>query len=943
MLIISAVTLEFVPLAIYAQVVQDENPEQRLEEIVVTGSRITRQDPVSAPTPVTVVSPTELLNARPGNLAQALVELPELMGSVTTQSATISVGAGAISPNLRAVGAQRTLTLLDGRRLPPYRLQGGSNLNIIPLNLIKRVDVVTGGASAAYGSDAVSGVINFVLDTTFEGLDGEVNGGITSQGDKGNYHASLAAGTGFAGGRGHIVGSVDYYNDDGLMFEDRRWLLDHWSVITVPGVTAATASPSNPFRILARDVVLSNASYGGLITSGPLQGIQFGPGGVPTSFTYGQYVTGATMSGGEGANPSDFGNLYAPQTRSAAFTHVIYDLTDAVSVYGEAGYNTSKVTINSFANWENGVMHFEIPVDNYYLPQSIRDQMIALGLQSFPMGRVSPDFGALGGPTTSELIRAVGGVKANFGAGWSLDAYYAHAKNTQKMVTYNDSKLEDLFMAADTVVDPATGGPICWATLNNPTSTDPSIQDCVPINLFGPGAPSQEALDYVLGTEIDHINITQDVVALTVNGEPFTSWAGPVQVAFGGEYRKEKASMTSDDIAASFVSNAGIRTMPASLNGKRGGYNLTNMQPNSGSFDVKEAFVEVQLPLARDVTMARSLDFNAAGRYAEYSHGGGVNSWKAGFVYQPITGLRLRATQSRDVRAANVNELFAPGAGTGLGITDPFRNNEQVLGGTTFTTGNPDLTPEKADTTVVGFTVAPTWLPDFTGSVDWFSIDIKDAIASLGAQNIVNQCFLGATYLCPLIHRGPDGVINLVENPTLNAASSKASGLDIELNYRTPASNIISSWRGDLSLRLFASHLGKLETKNLGAAPVDRAGDIRFSQTPEWSAQLIANYASDRLGAYIRQRWIGPGKYNALWGPNDVDNNHVDSQLYTDLTVRYSLRGESNTEVYFTINNVFDNMPQKTGYLFVVGTQPIGKSLYDQVGRAYSLGFSFRM
>jgi outer membrane receptor protein involved in Fe transport len=378
--------------------------------------------------------------------------------------------------------------------------------------------------------------------------------------------------------------------------------------------------------------------------------------------------------------------------------------------------------------------------------------------------------------------------------------------------------------------------------------------------------------------------------------------------------------------------------MPASLNGKRGCYNLSNLQNNSGGFHILEGFLETQLPLARDKRMAHSLDWNAAVRYADYSLSGGVTTWKTGIIYQPIDGLRLRVTQSRDIRGANIAELFAPGSGTGLGITDPFRNNEQVLGGTTFTTGNPDLLPEKADTTAVGITYVPTAFPEFSATVDWFKIDMTDAISSLGAQNIVNQCFAGATHLCPLIHRGPDGIINLVENPTLNEASLKAEGMDIEFGYHAPLSNIVESWNGSLSARLFASYLGKLESQNLGSAPVDRAGDIRNSSAPKWKAQLNLSYDLANFGLSIRERYIGNAKYDSTWNAVQVDNNRIHSVFYTDLTGRYRFGRDGATEVFVTINNVFDTMPQKTGFLFVVGTQPIGKSLYDQIGRAYTVG-----
>jgi outer membrane receptor protein involved in Fe transport len=302
-------------------------------------------------------------------------------------------------------------------------------------------------------------------------------------------------------------------------------------------------------------------------------------------------------------------------------------------------------------------------------------------------------------------------------------------------------------------------------------------------------------------------------------------------------------------------------------------------------------------------------------------------------VYQPVEGLRFRATQSRDIRAGNLNELFRAGTSTQPSVSDPFRNNE-VTTTIASTAGNPLLDPEEADTTTVGFTYQPDWLNGLGLSVDWYHIKIDGAITSLPFQTIVDQCFEGNQSLCDLITRDPAGIIVFIEGKTQNAAFLETSGFDVEANYALPV------WDGDLSLRLLASHSRERITTVTGSPPRDNGGEIG---NPGWKATFTMDYERGPLSLYLRERFIGSMKINNTWGPADVDDNHVPAVFYTDLTGRLKLGSQEKWELVVSINNLFDKeAPRETGNWFIIGSRvQSGTGLYDLVGRAYTLGFRF--
>lgn len=914
-------------------------------DIIVTGSRLAASG-LNAPTPVTILSSEALTNANPQSLAQGLTTIPGFRNSASPQSAgtgtSVGNSLGASYVNLRGLGAQRTLTLLDGRRMTPTSFLGTVDIALIPEGLVSRVEVVTGGASAAYGSDAVSGVVNFVLDKSYEGLKGSVQGGISQRSDNANYKAVLTAGTQLFGGRGHLLLNAEYYQNRGIPdYYGRDFAMDGYAIISVPGVTNANKSPTNPRQVIVPNVTVSFATYGGLITNTILRGTQFLPNNQTAPFAYGTLVGGSTMVGGDGVDAFRDIGLQPKQKRVNAFGRFQYDLTDNLTAYVQGIYGRDQVEfVSGPAGQAGSTGQFTIYRENAYLPQNIRDIMATNNIASFNMGRLGRDIGMVTYDNSNRTVQIDAGLTGDFGKTWSYEAYFSHGNNRNKADIYNQVIVTNLYRAADAVVNPATNQIACSSTLTNPND------GCVPINLFGEGTPSQAALDYVTGAALSIQTAKQDLIGFSVRGEALELPYGPLSVAFGGEYRWNSALQTADALSKTVVSNAGIRGMPASLVGRVGVFERQNPPEFSGKSRVGEAFLEVGVPVLADLPFARKLDLNGAIRYADYDVSGGVTTWKIGAVYEPFDGLRFRGSRSRDIRAPSLLEryLTPSGAGQGGPVTDPFTNtvstNIQII-----VAGNQALAPEKADTTSFGVVYRPSWLPRFGISVDYYKINIGNAISQLfasspatNAQLLIDQCFAGNASLCDAIVR-TNGSITAVRNTYFNIASVKASGVDFDIDYTVPLG-------GDtrLKLRGLASYLDELSSQLPGGLVIDRAGDNGQSGagSPHWTGTAQATLETGPLTLFLQGRYIGSGKIDNTLTPSDININKVPSVVYADITARLKIEtARRPAEFFFTINNLFDRDPPIVPRFLAFGTIPTNRNLYDVVGRQFVAGFRF--
>jgi len=990
-----------------------------VEEVVVTGSRVI-QNGFQAPTPVTVLSAQQLQMAAPNSLSDAINQLPQFKSSFVPASTGFRNGAGngGAFVNLRGLGPKRTLVLLDGKRVVQSQangsVAGATDLNVLPQMLVQRVDVVTGGASAAYGADALSGVLNFVLDKKFTGFKGEVRGGIAQAGDKETYAGSFAFGRSFMNDRFHVLASYEYYRTLGIKdFSGRDWAADSTATLTTPAAALGPqTSTSNPTRIITSNIRPSNMSSGGLITGGAtaLRDLYFaGPGAIPTPFPVGTLRTGTTMVGG--SNDPDYGRYYSslpPQTRHNAFTRLSYDINSDWTAYAEGmyGYSESKYrgTLSSAATTQA----FTIFADNPYLPASVRAAMSgpgatsaqlinpATGLQTgasvntLTLGRLDLDWGWKDEYSLFQMARGVLGIDGKIG-GWSVNAYYTHGESAAKTRNGAYPDMVRLYNAIDAVASPggaglpAAGTPICRSTLTTPGN------GCVPLNVIGQGVASPDALKYIFNTggPYSRQKLKQDVAEISVRGELFSLWAGPIAVGGGASYRKESVVGLADAISESYLpALAGstafkpgltpvltINGFPTALRGARGGWEAGNPGGFSGEYSVKEVFGETLVPLLKDLPFARSLDFNGAIRYADYSTTGGVTNWKLGLTYEPLDGVRFRTTRSRDIRAANLSDLYSGVSQNNPAVIDPFRGNENNSNVVTASQGNPTLRPERGDTFTAGVVLSPSFIPGFSVSVDYYHIIITNAIAAPGATTILQQCQQGNQTFCGLITRNTDpstfgrfavGPITRLENSPQNIGTTKNAGVDIEASYRLPLDRLFDGRTDTLTFRAVASYMGKNSSFVLGGTSVTSSVGIvgggivgGTGGNTDWQGSLNVNYQNGPFQLNWQTRFINGGRLNAnvddagnpypanvVINPNLTGNGQVPNRIgdwfYSDVTASYKFGKAQQFEAFITVNNLFDKDPPKIGSFFFYGVLPTNYTLYDTVGRNYTMGLRFK-
>lgn len=909
-----------------------------VEDVVVTGSRIARTT-FTTPTPVTVVGAEQLIESKP-LISEALNELPQIaVGSQRTGGAG-SGGQGFATVSLRNLGINRTLVLLDGRRFVPTAGNSAVDTSLMPNNLVSRVEIVTGGASAAYGADAVAGVVNYILNTKFEGQKFNAEYGLSQRGDVPEGQFAYAFGRSLFGGRGHMLFNVEAYRSDGIRQIDRDFFTEGRENLLPNPCPAGTAVSANcpadriggPARFRATNVHLVSGNPGGIITAGPLKGITFEDNGATRMFQYGTYVGTRLQLGGEGdTSPGGDGGPLTTAVgwlqRANVFNRFSYDLTDSIQVFFEntlAWNNNENVAGYPYAL---GATQFTIRRDNAFLPASVRDRMVALNLQTISVGKQLTQWPRYTTRTRVLTWRPLVGAHFDIGEKWNVEAYYQHGYNRRALELPGNLDQIRVFDGVDAVVVPATGAPpgfipgqiVCRSTLTNPTN------GCVPTNIFGPNSASAAAIANSTTTPTRTTwNLThyeQDVVSVAASGEVFEGWAGPISAAFGAEARWEKLDFTSD--AYSQISNPITRSF--------GGYRAGNALPFAGKLDVKEAFAEVIVPLAKDMPFAYSAEVNAAGRVTDYSTSGTVYTWKVGALWNPIEDLRFRITRSRDIRAPTMQNLFQAGNAGNGNFRDPFRNGIETAGVRTVTLGNPTLAPEIAQTLVYGVVYRPSWFQGLSMSVDRWDIDIKDSIASIANQTILDQCFANRdSAVCAFIVRDANGVLTAINNRPFNFAFAKTDGVDVELSLSKP----IASWMpvigdGNYNFRVVATRVFHNNTQTPGEAVNEGAGEegspkllalaqMTVTKGP-WRGFLQASY-KDKIvydRAYVEGR--------------DIDDNDIGDITYWSARISREITVMDNpATVSFAIDNLFDREPP-TG---------LAGGDYDVVGRYFRLSFA---
>ena len=909
-----------------------------VSEVVVTGSRLI-QNGNNAPTPVTVIGTEDLKNQAPGSIADALAQVPQFRSSSRPGTFLNSQQSTGSFLNLRGLGASRTLVLLDGRRTPPTTSEGRTDINTYPQLLTKRVDIVTGGASAAYGSDAVSGVVNFILDSTFTGVKGEASAGISGYSDNKARNLSLAWGAKFAGDKGHVVASVDYSNSDGIVTgENRAWNRQHVDIIPNPTYPA----DGRTANLWVANVTSAQLSEGGLIYTGPLKGIQFLTAGVTAPFNFGTEVSGGTMVGGDGIwSPRQ--SFITPIKTLNVFVHATYELTPDLTVFLEGASSDTKSHFFGTPPNFSGTTAFTIFNDNAYLTPAFKAQMAAAKATSFTLGRIADDFGPPHATTELESYRAAAGFNYKLGD-WdidgSVDSGLAHAPLGNTNVI-NQSKLFD---AVDAVVNPANGQIVCRSTLTVPSHV------CSPVNIMGVGAASAAGIAYVQ-SDIAHSEtyIRQTAAALSIRGHLGSTWAGPIGLGAGLDWRRMSAKQNADAGSNGLVEQyAGERGLPPSLLGKLGIYPTGNQfNLPKVSQQVGEAYVETLVPLAKDMVFAESLDLNAAYRYANYDTSGGVSSWKVGLTWQPVDSVKLRGTRSRDVRAPTLTDLYSPQTGSLGTIRDPVTGANNPIPG--YTKGNPNLKPELADTWTGGIVLTPTFLPGFSVSFDAYDIKMIGAIGNINRLTILNQCVAGVTYYCQFIDRLADKTLVSTTVSPQNLNELHNSGWDVEANYRTSLDAL--NLPGELKFRGLVAHLDHQSTVDPFGTFTENAGVTggENGALPEWQGSASVTYAVGDFSLFVQERYLGEGRYSnnyVVGGTSATSINFmsVGSVTYTDVTAKYKFKARGgNFEAFLTVNNLFDQdppaSPTRVGTpVSILNTNP---TYFDIVGRFFTGGLRF--
>ncbi len=930
--------------------------DAKVEEVTITGSRISSANGFSAPTPVSVVGAERLEQRAATNIGDLLNEMPAFRATQTPASQGLSGGyVGGRVLDLRGLGPVRTLVLLDSKRITPSTPQGTVDTNMIPSSLIERTDIVTGGASAAYGSDAVAGVVNFILNESLTGIRSSVSYGESAEHDDENTAASLAGGTAFSGDRGHWVGALEYEKSTGVgTCTERAWCAAE--VLNFGRPAGNTTLPANsilpnihPATIYHTGVVNSytNPVTGKAVSTlnAITNGITFNNDGTPRRFQYGSAVNTLYMIGGEGTGLNGYFEgipIVSPTKRYTFYSRGKFEFTDSITGRLDVGYGHMEGFHQGAEFRSTGI---NIQRDNAFIPTSadpaldLRTIMDANNIKTIQLGKNFQDIGNPHLDSVNKLYQAVASLDGKIGStSWKWDAHYGFGRNEFNLDIPNSVINKNAAQAMDSVL---SGGQIvCRVNADaNPNNNDPA---CVPLNPFGAQA-SQAAINYVTAVSSQSNKTTENTVAANIQGDVVDMWAGPLTVAVGAEYRDDKLVGSADPISRSL------------------GFFTGNAQDISGKVKVKEGYVETGIPVLRDLAWTKSLDLNGAIRRTNYDRdGAGTSSsvdattWKYGLVWSPLEWLRFRGTKSRDIRAPNVSELFGPVTSGFAILNDPAHGGAQT-NPTTLSGSNPNLVPEVADTRTAGIVITPqtdNWLGRLQFSYDYYRIGIDKAIGTLGGQTIATRCFQGATEFCGLITRDPvSGLITNIVDVQQNVNQLFTSGADIELSYRQPTEKF-----GDFNIRLLDTVVWDLITTD-SAGSLDRAGQTglrggTIPGIPSYTIDALINWKKGPVDLSVHSRYIPSGIYNVSFiGPeqagynitlgNSSNTNAMPSRTYVDLVGQYEFNlngGGSSLTAYFGVNNLTDAENPR-----FPGANGSGNNvLFDPVGRTYKIGFRFK-
>lgn len=970
--IASAATADATPTSSTTSTSDSQAGTSVSSEVVVTGTHIPRLN-LEQPAPVAIVPPQVIADSPTISLGEIIAQLPAMsaQGTVRSNANSFGTSGGLDFADLRNLGVNRTLVLVDGKRhVPGDPNSEAVDLSSIPPALVDRVEVVTGGASAVYGSDALAGVVNIILKKHFEGVQFDAAGGSWQDIGGQHYSLDLTAGRGFMNDRLHVTVTGLYDHQANINATDVPALHNYGTIVNpndepFPGANVPIPNNGKPDRLIVPNVLSNGISTNGVLVD--LLPIAFGAtlnqsivtalnsAGMPVpqtpsvgfnSFAFGSFPNGCAQCLGT----ESFENIIPETRRAGADIRIEYDVTPKIQLTIDAKYINNNVhdyvqpSFTFFTDFLNQKNAFITPALSTLLaPVFAQDN--AFGIEGPFINRFLSDLGNRTEDITRETYRIVadlqGTTDARF-ADLTWDVSYNYG-TTQNHLVADGSRIPGNFEAAlQSVIDPATGKPACEMNVPSVAATDPFFTppsglvgpagSCVPYNPFGQ-QNSQAALQYISRPLFQFEAMSQQVVDADVNFDSsrlFNLPGGPIGFATGFEYRREALENLQDPLVIE-------------------GLTEISQTPNAfGAFNVYEGYIEANAPILRHQFLADELSVDAAYRLAHYSTVGNVDAWKVSGIYGPFSWVKLRGTYSRAVRAPNLTEAFLPPTGTFFTISDPcdasninsnanFPKNcaaQGIPAGFVANanvsppgeiTGNSNLKPERSITYTTGFVLQPTFLPNFSVTVDYYNIKIKDAISLLGAQDILNNCYSGAAGLdpdfCNLFTRGADHNVNFITSTYLNTVQLQTSGIETQINYVTDVGpwtanmGALKALDGRLSATADINWLYRLRNFPFETNPSQFQVFEGTPGYPEWKGLFTFSYEQGLVRVDLQTNWISAvDRYDKSPGSEDPADQifplYVGSQWYQNIVLHYipTIHGVK-TDFYFGVDNLLNAQP----------------------------------
>ncbi len=936
------------PDTLRAQETQEQSTDESdvLDVVIVTGSRIATSN-IESPIPTQVLGIAEIEAGGTTDLGELVEQLPGVyLGISPTNSLLSTQNAGLSVVSLRSLGTNRTLTLINGRRVvsnsgSAQRVDTGT----IPTGFLDRIDITTGGASAVYRSDAIAGVANIVLKDSFDGFTFDTRLGVSNEGGRDELSLDATWGMDFAGGRGNIMLGGMYERQEEVFAYQREYALSDLEIDIATGefeVNRSSSLPGGRFEVGDAwniDGVWQNDQAGSQYC--------LDDGRVPACDDYQAAI--------DGYNFRPLSMLFPERDRWAALAKAQYELTDdlrgwAMVQYSEIETRAERAAAialdsNQYGPFDDRVRIGELPNDHPFVHPAVRETLTGTVDWRRRFDEVGNRFRA----STRETLRTSFGLDGAINDNWVWNAYLGYGKHEQSQIRENELNRLKISLALDIEPDPDNAGG--FRCVDAAARAD----GCVPLDLFGAGSVTPEMANYIRATDRLAQELEQTTASLSASGQVFELPAGGVQMALGVDYRKEEQQTSGDP-----DTNAGLTT--------------TGFIPDIvGEFDVTEAFVEFNVPLIADAPGIQSLDLATAYRVADYSTIGDVASWNFGLSYAPSDDIRFRAQISQAQRAPDITELFSSQRSDFDGVNDPCDNVTATTAGTVAdncrsitaivdaiaadgsfqqdstsvfgpNVGNPELQEETADTITYGFVFTPRFLDGFTFIADYYKIELEDAIASVDSQLAADLCYRDEGFpnnrFCESITRDSEGQIDRIVNQSENLNELVSEGIDVTLSYDFSVPKL----PGEFSASTIYSRILTNEERFNGPdgeVVDDFAGEIGL---PEHEYRFTLRWEpTDNFTLRYRANYQGTAVDDNAFDPADLGADlKVEINLTHDLYASYTVDGDHRYRIYAGVNNIED---QHGPYLpdgYVNGSNFNVSSAYDRVGRRYYAGMNFR-